>query len=106
MAKIVKDEDFNSEVVEYKGYALVDFWAEWCGPCKQMLPAIEKLSSELDGRLKILKMNVDENSKIPAKMTIRGIPAFLLFKDGQLLTSKVGAISYTALKNWVESHMV
>jgi thioredoxin 1 len=105
MAKVIKDGDFKSEVVDCKGHVLIDFWAEWCGPCRQMTPLLDKLAEELEGEVKIYKMNVDENPITPAKMGIRGIPAFVLFKNGEVLDSRSGACSYTILKEWIESNI-
>lgn len=105
MVQAVKDDDFESEVLGYQGYVLVDFWAEWCGPCKQMLPVMEKMSEELGGKLKIVKVNVDANHEVSARMMVRGIPAFFLFKNGEVISSKVGAMSFVALKDWIDMHV-
>lgn len=105
MTKILNDATFDSEIIQHKGLALVDFWAEWCGPCKQMTPLIDQLAKDMDGKIKICKMNVDENQETPTKFMIRAIPSFLLFKNGELVETKVGSLSYDALKGLVESHL-
>ena len=79
----------------------MDFWAEWCGPCKMIGPSLEEISNEMAGKVKILKMNVDENQAVPAKLGIRGIPALLLFKGGKLAAQKVGAAPKSALVSWI-----
>jgi thioredoxin 1 len=99
----VSDSSFKTDVLESKGAVLVDFWAEWCGPCKAIGPALEEIASELKGRLTIAKMNVDENPMTPSTYSIRGIPTLMLFKDGKLADTKVGALPKSQLKAWVES---
>jgi thioredoxin 1 len=87
------DASFNADVIEAGTPVLVDYWAEWCGPCKMIAPILDEVSKDYDGKLRIAKMNVDENRDIPAKFGIRGIPTLMLFKDGQLAATKVGALS-------------
>ncbi len=98
----VTDDTFDTEVKEADLPVVVDFWAEWCGPCKQIGPALEELSEELDGKVKIVKVNVDENPNSPAQMGVRGIPALFLFKDGQVVSNKTGAAPKASLKGWIE----
>ncbi|MCV6596690.1 MAG: thioredoxin [Mangrovicoccus sp.] len=99
----VTDDTFETEVKNSDLPVVVDFWAEWCGPCKQIGPALEELSDEFEGRVKIVKVNVDENNKTAAELGIRGIPALFLFKDGQIVTNKTGAAPKAALQGWIES---
>ena len=98
----VTDATFDQEVVQSSIPVVVDFWAEWCGPCKQIGPALEELSQEYEGRVKIAKVNVDENAEQAARLGIRGIPALFLFKDGQVVSNKTGAAPKAALKSWID----
>ena len=82
---------------------MVDFWAEWCGPCRMIGPALEELSAEYAGRVKIVKVNVDENPQSPATLGVRGIPALFLFKDGAVVSNKIGAAPKASLASWIES---
>ena len=99
----VTDATFDAEVRNSDLPVLVDFWAEWCGPCKQIGPALEELSVQFEGRVKIAKVNVDENPQVTAAMGIRGIPALFLVKDGQIVANKVGAAPKAALQSWIEA---
>lgn len=99
----VTDATFDAEVRQSDIPVVVDFWAEWCGPCKQIGPALEELSDELDGRVKIVKVNVDDNPNSPAQLGVRGIPALFLFKNGQVVSNKTGAAPKAALQNWIET---
>jgi thioredoxin 1 len=103
MATIAATDSTFDEVVKQSDVpVIVDFWAEWCGPCKSIGPALEELSDEYAGRVKIVKVNVDENPSSPAAMGVRGIPALFLFKDGQAVDQKIGAAPKAALKDWIE----
>ncbi len=99
----VSDDSFDSDVLKAEGSVLVDFWAEWCGPCKMISPALEEIAKEMDGRVRIAKMNIDDNPVTPQKYGVRGIPTLMLFRDGQVAATKVGALPKNQLQKWVES---
>ena len=98
----VTDDTFDSEVKQSDLPVIVDFWAEWCGPCKQIGPALEELSQQYAGQVKIVKVNVDENPNSPAQLGVRGIPALFMFKDGEIVSNKVGAAPKAALETWIK----
>ncbi len=98
----VTDDTFDAEVRQSAIPVVVDFWAEWCGPCKQIGPALEELSSEYDGKVKIVKVNVDENPNAPMQLGVRGIPALFMFKDGEVVSNKVGAAPKAVLQKWID----
>ena len=101
----VTDATFDPEVLKSDTPVLVDYWAEWCGPCKSIAPILDEVAKEYTGRLKIAKINVDENQAVPAKFGIRGIPTLMLFKGGQVAATKIGALPKNKLLEWVESNI-
>ena len=103
MSKQVTDTSFDADVISAKEPVLVDFWAEWCGPCKQIAPALDELSEEFGDQLTIAKVNIDDNPETPSKYGVRGIPTLILFKDGEVASTKVGALPKSKLKEWIES---
>jgi len=96
---------FDETIIGSDKPVIVDFWAEWCGPCKMIAPILDDLSQDYEGRLQIAKMNVDENQAIPAKFGIRGIPTLMLFKDGELVATKVGALPKAQLTAFIDAHL-
>jgi thioredoxin 1 len=101
----VGDNDFEANVINAGKPVLVDFWAEWCGPCKMIGPSLEEISDELGEKVTILKLNIDDHPDTPAKYGVRGIPTMILFKDGQVAETKVGAAPKAALKEWLEASL-
>ena len=100
--KKITDTSFHADVIAADGPVLVDFWAEWCGPCKQIGPSLEELSEELGEKVTIAKINIDENPDSPARYGVRGIPTMILFKGGEAAATKVGAAPKSQLKSWLE----
>ena len=106
MATVKVDKsNFQADVLNAKEPVVVDFWAEWCGPCKMIAPALDQIASEYSGRLKVAKLNIDENQSTPPKYGIRGIPTLMLFKNGSVEATKVGALSKSQLTAFIDSHI-
>ena len=105
LTKAVTDDTFKQDVLDASGAVLVDFWAEWCGPCQMVGPILDQLAAEYDGKLTIAKVNIDDNPMTPNEYAVRGIPTMLLFKDGKLLDTKVGASPKGQLKDWIQGQI-
>ena len=103
MQKHITDESFEEDVLKSSMPVLIDFWAEWCAPCKMIAPALEDMDAEMSDRLTVAKLNIDENPMTPTKYGVRGIPTLILFKDGQVAATKIGALPKGKLFEWVES---
>jgi len=99
----VSDADFENEVLKADGPVMVDFWAEWCGPCKALSPVVDEVANEMSGKMKVVKVNIDENPNAPTKYGVRGIPTLMVFKGGELVDTKVGGMSKTQLNEWLSS---
>jgi thioredoxin 1 len=97
----ISDDSFESDVLKAPGPVLVDFWAEWCGPCKQIGPALEEISNEMAGKVVVAKLNIDDNPSTGSRYGVRGIPTMMLFKDGQVLSTKVGAMAKSRITAWI-----
>jgi thioredoxin 1 len=103
MPSKVTDASFDKEVLNSSKPVLVDFWAEWCTPCRQIAPALDELSNELGSKISIAKINIDENPNVPMKYGVKSIPTLMIFKGGQVAATKVGALSKQRLKEWIDS---
>ncbi len=102
-SKHISDNDFEQEVLKADGPVLVDFWAEWCGPCKQLSPVLDELAAEMGDKLTVAKVNIEESPEAPQKYGVRGIPTLILFKGGEAIATKVGSMPKSKLVEWVES---
>ena len=105
MTKAVTDETFETDVLKAGKPVLVDFWAEWCGPCRSIAPSLDALADEFKDSLEVVKVNIDENPMTPTKYAVRGIPTLLIFKDGQVAAQQVGAAPKSVLKAWIEKSL-
>ena len=101
----VTDASFEEDVLKAEGPVLVDFWAEWCGPCKQIAPTLEDIAKDYDGRVRVVKVDIDSNPQTPSKYGVRGIPTIMMFKDGEVAAMKVGALPKSKLYEWVDGSL-
>jgi len=101
--KIVTDQSFQVDVLDSRTPVVVDFWAEWCGPCRMIAPSLEELANEYNGKLMIAKMNIDENPQTPTRYGVRGIPTLMIFRNGQVAATKIGALPKTKIKEWIDA---
>ena len=103
--KVVTDQSFDEDVINSNLPVLIDFWAEWCGPCKSISPIIEEISVDYKGRMLVCKINIDDNPSTPSKFSVRGIPTLLIFKNGAVVSQKVGAAAKEQLTSWIDSNL-
>ncbi len=101
--RTVTDQSFQADVLDSKTPVVVDFWAEWCGPCRMIAPSLEELASEYDSKIVVAKMNIDENPQTPTRYGVRGIPTLMIFKNGQVTATKIGALPKSKIKEWIDA---
>jgi thioredoxin 1 len=101
----ISDDTFEADVLKSSTPVVVDFWAEWCGPCRQIAPALEEIAKELHGKVKIVKLNIDENLRTPSRYNVRAIPTLMIFKDGQLAATQTGALPKNRLADWISGNI-
>lgn len=105
MTKETTDQNFNSDVLQSSQPVLVDFWAPWCGPCRQLAPIIDDIAKDTAGKLEVFKCNIDENPEMPSKFGVRSIPTLMIFKGGKLVDTKIGSLPKSALHEWIKTHI-
>ena len=105
MTQSITDKEFEQEVIKSTTPVLIDFWAEWCGPCKMLSPIMDQLSEDLKNKIKIVKMNIDDSPEKPSSLGVRSIPTMMLFKDGKAIATKVGALPKNLIKDWIDSSL-
>lgn len=105
MTKETSDNNFSKDVLESSVPVLVDFWAPWCGPCRQLSPIIDSIATEAAGKFDVVKCNIDENPEVPSKYGVRSIPTLMIFKDGKLVDTKIGSLPKSALHEWIKSNI-